>query len=56
VMDQVIYKWAHSREVIASVLGDQYEKLAATGWAVSETQIERDVKQLFGGAFEKFIG
>jgi hypothetical protein len=55
VMDQVIYKWAHSREVIAQVLGDQYALLAATGWAVTPTQIERDVKQLFGGAFEQFL-
>ncbi|PYJ02898.1 MAG: glucuronate isomerase [Verrucomicrobia bacterium] len=56
VLDQITYKWQHSRRVIAQVLVDKYAALAQTGWHVSSTEIERDVKDLFGGAFERFCG
>jgi hypothetical protein len=55
VLDQIIYKWTHSRAIIAKVLKDKYADLAATGWAVTEDEIARDVKNLFGGAFEAFL-
>ncbi len=54
VLDQIIYKWQHSRRVIARVLADKYADLAQTGWQVSRAEIERDVKELFGAAFERF--
>ena len=54
VLDQIIYKWQHSRRIIARALVDQYLALAQTGWPVSRTEIERDVSDLFGGAFERF--
>ena len=54
VLDQLIYKWQHSRRLIARVLIDKYTDLAQTGWEPAETEIQRDVKNLFGGAFEKF--
>jgi len=53
-MDQVIYKWSHSREVITRALIDKYSDLEKTGWVVSDAELERDVKDLFGGAFETF--
>ena len=56
VLDQLVYKWAHSRRIIANVLSDKYEDLAAVGWEPSRSEIERDVKDLLGGALEKFIG
>jgi hypothetical protein len=56
VLDQIIYKWQHSRRIIAQVLIDKYSALAQTGWQVSRAEIERDVKDLFGGAFERFTG
>ena len=55
VLDQLIYKWGHSRQVIAGALKDKYRDLAATGWEVTEAEIERDVQALFGGAFEAFL-
>jgi hypothetical protein len=55
VLDQVIYKWEHSREVIANVLCDKYDDLVRTGWTVSEAEIRRDVKALFGGNFWRFL-
>ena len=54
VLDQIVYKWQHSRRLIAQVLADKYSDLAQTGWQVSRAEVERDVKDLFGGAFERF--
>ncbi|TDH74251.1 hypothetical protein CCR75_001438 [Bremia lactucae] len=45
VLDQLIYKWSHSRDVIGEVLVDMYQKLFATGWKVSKSDIERDVQR-----------
>jgi len=56
VLDQIIYKWDHSREIIAGVLTEKYLKLAATGWEPSELEIQRDVEGLFGGSFQRFLG
>jgi hypothetical protein len=55
VLDQLIYKWSHSRPIIARVLADKYTDLAAAGWEVSELEIERDVQALLGGELESFL-
>lgn len=55
VLDQLIYKWSHSRAIITEVLVDKYCDLAATGWQVSAEEIRRDVADLFGGAFWTFL-
>jgi len=54
ILDQVIYKWAHSRGIIANALADKYQDLAATGWQVTQAEIDRDVAGLFGGNFWSF--
>lgn len=56
VLDQLIYKWRHSRQLITKVLAGKYADLARTGWQVTESEVERDAKDLLGGAFEKFCG
>jgi hypothetical protein len=56
VLDQLIYKWQHSRRIISSVLVEKYAALAETGWKPSESEIKRDAANLFGGAFERFCG
>jgi hypothetical protein len=55
VLDQIIYKWDHSREIIGDVLVDKYTDLAKAGWEATPAEIERDVKDLFGGSFERFL-
>ena len=55
VLDQLIYKWSHSRGIIGKVLAEKYDDLAATGWEPARAEIERDVRDLFGGAFEQFL-
>lgn len=54
VLDQIIYKWQHSRRIIAPVLAEYYTSLSQTGWQPSIGEIERDIQGLFGGEFERF--
>lgn len=56
VLDQVIYKWMHSRAIIGEVLSNQYELLLQTGWQPMTAEVERDVWALLGGNFWDFIG
>jgi len=49
ILDQLIYKWAHSREVIGDVLAEKYADLAAAGWVATPQEIERDVNRMFSG-------
>ncbi len=55
VLDQVIYKWTHSRAVIKEVLREKYTDLAASGWQVTEEEIRRDAEMLLGGNFWDFL-
>lgn len=55
VLDQLLYKWRHSRDVIGPVLAAQYRKLLGAGWKVSEADVKRDVELIFGGAYEAFL-
>ncbi|NIN12122.1 MAG: glucuronate isomerase, partial [Gemmatimonadales bacterium] len=55
VLDQLIYKWSHSRRIIADVLYEKYRDLAQTGWAPEEAEIRRDVEKLFAGNFRSFL-
>ena len=55
VLDQLIYKWDHSRRVIARVLYRKYEDLFDTGWRMEPHEIERDVSDLLDRNFWKFV-
>ena len=55
VLDQLIYKWDHSRRVIARVLCRKYEDLFDTGWRMEPREIERDVSDLLDRNFWKFV-
>lgn len=54
VLDQLIYKWKHSNDVIKSILVDKYWNLISSGWDLKEEDIKRDVTQLFKKNFEDF--
>ncbi|MCL5105179.1 MAG: glucuronate isomerase [Armatimonadetes bacterium] len=56
VLDQVIYKWAHSLSIIGDALTDKYADIAATDWNVSEAEVRRDIAGLLGGNFWRFLG
>ena len=55
VLDQVIYKWSHTRRIVADVLADKYAEQFRAGWRATEEEVRRDVHALFGGAFEEFL-
>jgi hypothetical protein len=54
VIGHLLYKWHHSRQIISRVLVEKYGDLAATGWVPTREEVQRDVKKLFGGAFDEF--
>jgi hypothetical protein len=56
ILEQIIYKWAHSRRVIADALTANYEALQRDGWPLTRAQIERDVQRMFQDNFRKFVG
>lgn len=55
VLDQLLYKWPHSRAIIASVLVKEYQKLLESGWGLTRAEIRRDVRRLFRGSYEEFM-
>ncbi len=55
VLDQLVYKWSHTRAVVADVLADKYRDLFNAGWRPSAEEIRRDVRAIFGGSFEQFL-
>jgi hypothetical protein len=54
VLDQIIYKWEHSRSIIANALCEKYESVASSGWEPNAREIARDVQALFGGSYREF--
>jgi len=55
VLDQMIYKWDHSKKIIENVLLDKYSDILKTGWIIDESEIKRDINKLFGENFWRFI-
>lgn len=55
VLEQLIYKWKHSRKQIADALCDSYEQLLHSGMAVTSEEISRDVNRLFSGNFDEWV-
>ena len=56
VLEQLLYKWAHARSVIAESLYESYERLLTDGRRVTRVEIERDVARLFAGNFKQSVG
>lgn len=55
ILDQLIYKWRHSRNILAKVLSDKYADLIATGRNVTEADIRRDARLLLSENFTRFL-
>ena len=56
ILEQVIYKWGHSRRVIVDALVEAYEALQRDGWPLTSDQIRRDVERMFQGNFRQWTG
>lgn len=56
VLDQLLYKWPHSRRDIGNALADQYAGLVEDGRPVMPAEISRDVRRLFSDNFLRWTG
>lgn len=56
ILEQLLYKWPHSRRDIANALADQYVGVVENGRRVTVAEIERDVHRLFSDNFVNFTG
>lgn len=56
VLDQLIYKWDHSRKVVASVLSEKYKDMARSGRRVEPFEIKRDWFELTHGNATRLFG
>ena len=54
VLEQLLYKWAHSRRDVADALAEQYLRLIDSGRPVTTREITRDVHRLFVGNFQQW--
>jgi hypothetical protein len=55
VVDQLLYKWPHSRGVIAAVITGEVEKMMISGWMPTRREIRRDIRRLFGTSYVEFM-
>lgn len=55
IMDQLVYKWEHSRRSITKALVKQFQQLMMTGWMLTKEDVEKDVERLLGGAYTEFM-
>lgn len=56
ILDQLIYKWNHSRRAVSDALFDSYKGLLQDGRHVTRAEIKRDAEKLFSGNFRNWIG
>ncbi|WP_428386194.1 glucuronate isomerase [Mucisphaera sp.] len=56
VLDQLLYKWSHSRTLIASVLADMYQRTADTGYVLTDEHIRADARRLLSGNYLRILG
>ncbi len=54
ILDQLIYKWQHSRRTISQALVKSYSRLIADGYPLRRTQIRGDVERMFSGNFRRW--
>jgi hypothetical protein len=56
ILDQLIYKWDHSRRVIAKVMTDKFIDLAEAGWVVTQEEVARTAKRYLSDNFAEYVG
>lgn len=56
ILDQLVYKWDHSRKIISKVLTDKYADLMEVGYRVTDDQIKADVANLLRDNYRRFVG
>jgi len=56
ILDQLVYKWKHSKAILHRVLMDKYTDLMATGWSLTADAVKADVERLMSQNFKDFVG
>ncbi len=56
VLDQLIYKWEHTRKAVARVLAEKYADLEEAGRPVGEDEVKRDCDELFSLNAKRIFG
>ena len=56
IIDQLIYKWSHFKEILHKVLSNYYIKLSEKNFEVTENLIKRDISNLLKNNVKKFLG
>jgi hypothetical protein len=49
ILDQLIYKWRHSRRIISQALAESYARLLGDGRVTTRREVEQDVARLLSG-------
>jgi hypothetical protein len=55
VLDQLLYKWDHSRKIIGKVLTDKFDDMRQTGRIPTSAEVRRTVKDFLSGNFTRFL-
>jgi hypothetical protein len=55
VLDQLVYKWDHSRRIIGPILAEKYRDIVDAGWRLTRAEIDRDVRLLLKDNFQEFL-
>jgi hypothetical protein len=56
ILDQLIYKWDHTRRILGKVLTDKYADLSQAGYRINAQHIRRDVALLLRDNYRTFAG
>ncbi len=55
ILEQVIYKWAHTRRMMVDVLEGAYGALVEDGRKATDAEIQKDVEQMFRGNYQRWL-
>lgn len=55
VLDQLLYKWDHSRRIIGKVLTDKFDDMRLTGRIPTSDEVSKTVKGFFSSNFQRFL-
>lgn len=55
VLEQIIYKWQHTRKILSRILVEKYTNLIEDGYKLDEDLVKNDVEKLYFKSFEDFL-
>lgn len=55
VLEQLLYKWDHTRPILAKVLTDKFDDMRRAGRSPTKAEVQRTVKDFLSGNFQRFL-